>query len=106
MILVNSIFFFFEHSKEAVEEFCVLKNVDQPDKIVEKLSGIAFCWPNKIVLMVGDDAEEHGASNNELFVRIMDKNMMGAIHFISKDCVKKELFNFLIRWFSVRGGGP
>lgn len=56
--------------------------------------------------MVGDDAEEHGASNNELFVRIMDKNMMGAIHFISKDCVKKELFNFLIRWFSVRGGGP
>jgi hypothetical protein len=98
MILVNSVSFF-EHSKKAVEEFCNSEGIDQPDKIVEKLAGIAFRWPNKIVLMIGDDAEEQGASKNELFVRIMDNNMMGAIHFISKDYVRDELLDFLERWF-------
>ena len=100
MILVNSISFF-ERSKEAVEEFCTQEGIDQPDKIIEKLGGIAFRWPSKVVLMIGDDASEQGATKNELFVRIMDNNMMGAVHFISKDYAKDELIDFLERWFPV-----
>ena len=99
MILVNSISFF-ERSKEGVEEFCKREGIARPDKIIEKLSGIAFRWKaKKVVLMIGDDAKQQGASKSELFARIMDENMMGAIHFISKDYAKDELIDFLERWF-------
>lgn len=99
MILVNS-YVFIEQSKKAVEEFCVSAKIDGPNKAVEGDSGIAFRWP-KIILMVGDDAEKQGATRNELFVRIIDDALMGAVHFISKDHVRTELIDFLEKWFPV-----